>query len=1027
MTDRVLKAQMQLFAIVARLENHVNQTIEQEKLEEYILVIQNFIESEISHAQIEQYLQSFEEHYHLLGKRKKFSVIEQESDIKRSSLNSVKALRICEELNRELTYRQKFFAFIRICELIALQDNPLATTIDFLRTLSESFNLDKEDTALIQNLILNPLNEAELSSNVLIGTSSKKERPNYLHILGMNGKIVIGYLHSINTIFVRYLGEDVFIINGNTYDARKTFLLQSGSFIQCGPSEKIYQSDLLNRFLRQNNVERFVFEAKNISYKTSKGDKTLIQPFSSSFKAGRLVGIMGLSGSGKTTLIELLNGTIKPTSGQVTINGVDVHEQFDQLEGIIGYVPQNDQLIDQLTVYENLYFTAKLCFANATSGEIKLKVHRLLKTFGLYEIKDLKVGNSIDKIISGGQRKRLNIALELIQNPDILFIDEPTSGLSSKGSLDIMNHLKELTFSGKLVFVVIHQPSSDIFKLFNRIIILDNGGHLTFDGKPIDALDYFKDVADVVGKHVEECPTCHNVEPHMLFEIIDSRVLLETGTPSIERKVQPEEWSERFSTEGKFKSKFKGSNVENLKPLSPKINKPSAFRQFLTFFYRDGLSKLNNKQFMIIMLLQAPILGFLLSTFLKEYAGTISQPYDYYYNSNIPSFLFICVLVAIFFGTTMSAEEIFKDAKTLKRQRYLHLSWNSYLLSKVAVLILITGIQSLLYSLVSASIIGLMHSFWSYWFVLFSLAIWANMLGLTISTLFKSTKVIYITVPVIIIPQIIFSGILVKFDRMHPLIRAEYEVPWIGNLMASRWSYEALAVDLATKNPLENIIYQAKQKKNEANWKTEFWIPQMQILVQEATQDQTVKNELVKENKFWNKDKCLDCVVNDTIDRNRTIKQLQKWKVTYNATYQYWNTIYENKLIEYGEEKFNRDNVKYNNEELSRLVTNRYQLEKIAVDSVNKRIVQLANPVYQAFDGKVLDAPLYVKSKSLFGFQIDTYWVNNLIIWIFSLFFYLSLAMQLTVSAGKNLQSYFKNRQMQLIKKRIERRTNKRG
>ena len=1019
MTDRVLKAQMQLFAIVARLENHPSESIQQIKLDEYLHVIRNFIESEISDYQIEQYLQTFESYYEILGKRRKFSSIEEQSDSKRSSLNSVKALRICEELNKELTFRQKFYAYIRICELIALQDNREKNTIDFLTTLSDSFNLDPDDTTLIQNLVLNPLDTDDLPPNILIGSAEKSKHSNHLRVNGMNGKIVIGYLHSVNIIFVRYLGNDVFIINGNTYDATKTFLLQSGSFIQCGPSEKIYQSDLLNRFLRQTHQERFVFKAKDLSWKSNKGDKTLIQPFSSSFNSGRLVGIMGLSGSGKTTLIELLNGTTRPTTGEVTINGVNVHDQFDQLEGIIGYVPQNDQLIDQLTVYENLYFTAKLCFADATSGELKLKVHRLLKTFGLYEIKDLKVGNSIDKIISGGQRKRLNIALELIQNPDILFIDEPTSGLSSKGSLDIMNHLKELTFNGKLVFVVIHQPSSDIFKLFNRILILDSGGYLTFDGKPIDALAYFKEAADQVGKHVEECPTCYNLEPQTLFEIIDARVLTEEGIQSTERKVQPEEWSNRYKENQVHK--VNTHKELSFSPLKSKIKKPNAFKQFITFFYRDGLSKLNNKQFMIIMLLQAPVLGFFLASFLKEYSPEAGGIYSYYYNSNIPSFLFVCVLVSIFFGTTMSAEEIFKDSKTLKRQRYLHLSWNSYLLSKIGVLILITGLQSLLYASISAYIIGIMHSFWAYWFVLFSLAVWANMLGLTISTLFKSTKVIYITVPVIIIPQIIFSGMLVKFDRMHPVIRAEYEVPWIGNLMASRWSFEALAVHFSSNNPLEKHFYEAKAKRAEANYKTEFWIPQMRILLDEGDQIELLKKEIELENENWTTFKCVECFEGNELNIDKVDKQLTQWKDAYTGVYNHWNKILEKQLKEYGKEKFGEDNHIYNNEELNRLVSNRYELEKIAVDTAEQRIIQIANPIYQDFKGRVLDAPLYVKSKKIFGHQVDTYWVNNLIIWVFSFIFYLALAFQLTVNIGRRLQSYLKNRQVQLIRKREER------
>ncbi len=116
----------------------------------------------------------------------------------------------------------------------------------------------------------------------------------------------------------------------------------------------------------------------------------------------------------------------------------------------------------------------------------------LLNSIGLYEAKDLKVGSPLEKTISGGQRKRLNIALELIREPSVLFVDEPTSGLSSRDSENIMDLLKELALKGKVIFVVIHQPSSDIFKMFDKLLILDLGGRPIYYGNPVDGVLYFK-------------------------------------------------------------------------------------------------------------------------------------------------------------------------------------------------------------------------------------------------------------------------------------------------------------------------------------------------------------------------------------------------------------------------------------------------------------------------------------------------------------------------------------------------------
>jgi ABC-type multidrug transport system ATPase subunit len=177
------------------------------------------------------------------------------------------------------------------------------------------------------------------------------------------------------------------------------------------------------------------------------------------------IGIIGGSGSGKSTLLKVLAGVIKPHKGNIRINGFDIHEEAHELEGIIGYVPQDEFLIKEFTVFENLYFTAKFSFSQFSDEEIYKLVEKALKDFDLVEARDLSVGNSLNTYLSGGQRKRLNIALELLREPAVLFIDEPTSGLSSMDSEKVMILLKRQTLKGKLVFANIHQPSSRYFQI----------------------------------------------------------------------------------------------------------------------------------------------------------------------------------------------------------------------------------------------------------------------------------------------------------------------------------------------------------------------------------------------------------------------------------------------------------------------------------------------------------------------------------------------------------------------------------
>ena len=181
--------------------------------------------------------------------------------------------------------------------------------------------------------------------------------------------------------------------------------------------------------------------------------------------------------------------------------------------------------------------------------EIDTLVTKVLEDLGLAETKDLKVGSPLRKTISGGQRKRLNIGLELLREPAVLFCDEPTSGLSSRDSENIIDLLKELSLKGKLVFAVIHQPSSDIFKMFDKLLILDYGGYQIYYGNPVDAIVYFKRSINLVNSDEGECHECGNVNPEQIFNIIETKVINEYGHFTNERKISSEQWNTMFQKE----------------------------------------------------------------------------------------------------------------------------------------------------------------------------------------------------------------------------------------------------------------------------------------------------------------------------------------------------------------------------------------------------------------------------------------------------------------------------------------------
>ena len=470
MSERILKALMQLFAIVAKVDI-IEDSEEIVAAESSKAIVRTFLKQELNSDLVEKYLTIFDEFVAERHgtKRKK------DSQKKRRSLNSVKVLRICTQINEELEQKQKVIVLVEVLEFIFADTNHTEKEIAFAETVSQTFNISGEEYKEIFEFVSETPNNLANHENHLSITSqdnSKDRKDKHILSNGIIGELSILRVQSIKTYFTRYFGKQEIFLNGQVLPPHVIKVLRQGSSIKYSRITPIYYSDIIAQFLSEESTEKIEFTANSIEYKFSSGKKGL-RDFTFKEESGRLVGIMGGSGSGKSTLLNVLNGNYPPSNGQIKINGIDLYKNPKSLEGVIGFVPQDDLLIEELTVFENLYYNGRLCFGNYDDHKLVNLVNEVLDSIGLSETKNLKVGNPLAKTISGGQRKRLNIALELIREPSILFVDEPTSGLSSNVSEVIMDLLKILALKGKLIFVVIHQPSSEIFKMFDQLIILE--------------------------------------------------------------------------------------------------------------------------------------------------------------------------------------------------------------------------------------------------------------------------------------------------------------------------------------------------------------------------------------------------------------------------------------------------------------------------------------------------------------------------------------------------------------------------
>jgi len=772
MTDIILSSFISLFALFGKVEQ-----VDQQRAIEMLV---SYLRHHFGIRNTEQYLELYSD------MRTAYEMTDElDTDATVSS--------ICSGLHGRIRHSEGAMLLLRLLEFCGSNRTHAESIFD---TMARHFDITPEQLATYKDFV-----EGKPTEHVK------------LHAIdGQDGALKTLLDPTTGLLLFTYTGSDTVKLNDvPVLSGTNQVWLQSS--VLKGPSgQPLYYSTVIAAHTQdaaQDSIQQqqtVSFAGRDINFRFPNSDNGM-HNFSFTLHSGELLAIMGGSGTGKTTLLSLLNGTLHPQQGAITINGHDITEPA--AKALIGYVPQDDLLIEELTVYQNLWYNARLCFEGMTPEELDRRVMKTLKDLGLDATKDLKVGSPINKYISGGQRKRLNIALELIREPAVLFLDEPTSGLSSADTEKVINLLKEQTLKGKLIVVNIHQPSSDVYKLFDRLWLLDRGGYPVFDGNPIDAITYFKEAANYADAETSACPTCGNVNPEIVLNIIDEKALNNLGEPTDERKMSPQDWHELY-----LKNRPQQPETERTAIPATAQKRPNALKQFGIFLERNIKTKATNLQYLSITLLVAPLLA-VICALLTRYAPP--EGYTLMDNKNLVSYFFMAIIVATFTGMSGSAEEIIRDRSLLKREHFLNLSYKSYIWSKIVYMAAVSLVQTLLFILIGNTIMGLHGLFMTWWVILFVTALVASLTGLLLSQCLSSVVAIYISIPILLIPQILLCGLVVSFNDLNPKSTTG-NVPLIGDLIPSRWAYEALAVTSFTDNAYEAPFFQADKEAQETQY-----------------------------------------------------------------------------------------------------------------------------------------------------------------------------------------------------------------
>ncbi len=574
-----------------------------------------------------------------------------------------------------------------------------------------------------------------------------------------------------------------------------------------------------------------------------------------SFKAlpGDMIALMGPSGAGKTTLLMTLNGYQAPTSGQVRINGEDLYEIYDLLRGSIGYVPQDDIVHPELTVFEAVRYSAKFRLPpDMTDEEIDQRVGQTLRDLGLEQVQNLEIGKPEKKVLSGGQRKRVNIALELVTDPVIMFLDEPTSGLAADDTTALINLLSDLAKkTGKTIITTIHQPAKDEYEKFNLALIMGYGGVPIFYGPTaIDSYKFFGRWLEVNGKvnNIDNPRDMFDMLKQREGKVFDEMKTRDPNTPrAVARLAAAKQWREEFfangnTTFGKMYSGARAIGQSEGHKSGGGFHRgaPPVLRQLGLLISRYFKVKLRDRAGTVIMLAQAPIIGALLCLVFgpqragpppwclaalqglktlaageatadpkkdAELAAEILKGHDV---KDIAGALFFMVVSAIWFGTSNAAREIVAERAIYLRERMVNLRLTNYVLSKYILLSIVCVIQCLLLLGIVSPALGFNgltnghpEVFFQQLAMLVITAMDAVAIGLLLSTVVASSEAAMALTPIALIPQVVLGGTLVPVTT-NPLL----EYPMWG--VPARWGFEgAIApervINATTKEWLFNI------------------------------------------------------------------------------------------------------------------------------------------------------------------------------------------------------------------------------
>ncbi len=477
---------------------------------------------------------------------------------------------------------------------------------------------------------------------------------------------------------------------------------------------------------------------------------------------GEMACILGPSGSGKSTLLNMLAGHLSPSFGTIHYNDELLTPDAADLRRHIALIPREDILDESMTVGEHVYQASVARRPRLNHADRKRRVLAVLNFVGLGHLANRSVGRAGERTISDGERTRLNLSLDLTGTAEVFLIDEPISGLASGDAERVIQTLENIA-TGRILLCTLHRPAQSILNRFKKVMVLDAHGQMAFWGSPANMVTYFREAARELGLHVPyEAVAAGGAD--YVFEVLEAPY----HRLGERRNLSESIWQERFESHA-YRDNAASRLAEDdadLRPIppSPRRHSMELWRLFHLWTLRTVLARVRSRMGLYAMLLEGPVLALLIAGTLRAATDT---PYTFYKALHINEYLFLSLVLAMFFGLMDAACEILRDRPLLRRESNYKLFTTGYLLAKTLVLTCIAGVQCGLYLLVGNWILGIHEMFWGHFIIMLLTAFVGISLSLLVSAFARSERVALNIVPLLLVPQILLAGALIRFEEMN--------------------------------------------------------------------------------------------------------------------------------------------------------------------------------------------------------------------------------------------------------------------